>query len=150
MVAIPNFFANTTARNTFGEFPLVETARTTSPGLPIASSCRAKISWNPRSLPIAVNEEESVVRAMAARALRCTSITPDKLGGNVLRVSGAASVAEYDQLSSCFESFQDESSRFDYFLARGSGQLRLDGDALFDFFCNVIAKSAHACRPHLQ
>lgn len=54
----------------FSEFPEVEMARKTSPGVARASSWRAKMVLYPKSLLMAVRAELSVVRAIAGRARR--------------------------------------------------------------------------------
>jgi hypothetical protein len=51
--------ATASARNTLGELPLVVNTSSTSPGCPKASTCRAKISSNAKSLPRQVNNAPS-------------------------------------------------------------------------------------------
>ena len=67
-VLIPLFFAIFIASIRFSLFPEVVIAIATSPVFPIASSCLEKIYLNPKSLPIDVKAEVSVVKASAGRA----------------------------------------------------------------------------------
>jgi len=66
-----NFFllATLIASIKFGLLPLVVIAMQMSPLLPMASSCLEKIYLNPKSLPIAVRAEVSVVKAIAGSAI---------------------------------------------------------------------------------
>ena len=72
---IPRSFATAAARTTFSELPLVERARSRSPGCPSADSGRANISANSKSFAVQVIWPASL-SAIAGSGLRSSRNLP--------------------------------------------------------------------------
>ena len=87
------------ALTTFGEFPLVEIAISTSPARPSDSTCRAKTPSTPKSFAIAVSSDESVVSAIAGIEGRGLSIV-SVLTNSVARCWASAALPPFPQISS--------------------------------------------------
>ena len=87
------------AATTFGDAPLVEIPNATSPAAPSASTCRANTCSNAVVVGHA-RQQARVGRQRHRRKPRPLPLKPpDELGGEVLRVAGAAAVAEHQQLA---------------------------------------------------
>ena len=76
IVVIPKDFATSRAFTTFLLLPEVVIPIQTSPSLPNARICLAKIFSKPKSFPIAVNMDESVVNAILEIGLLSISNRP--------------------------------------------------------------------------
>jgi hypothetical protein len=96
---MPICLARSAAKIQFEDSPLVEIARSPSPGIPKPSTCRPKTSLKSKSLEIAVSIEESVVKEIAGKDLRFNPKAKELIN-SAARCCASAALPPFPQIRS--------------------------------------------------